>query len=131
MKHSRDTQRQEGKMRAQGRNGTGQEPRAANVSNIWDRGRRIKTPFASGKLTKKFFMGLREGLYLVSNAGRSPALPCFAGYIVSLEKRERQWQRIRASGAHNMLCRVFGSRKDYDAYIAPILLAYVRKFHKD
>ena len=107
------------------------EQHAVTVTNIWDKKRRVAKPLLSGKLTKRFFMGLREGLYVVSNGGRSPARPCFEGYTAPPEKREKQWQSIRATGADNNLCRVFGSRRDYDAYMGPLLLAYIRKFQRD
>jgi hypothetical protein len=85
----------------------------------------------SGKLTKRFFMGLSQGLYVVSNKGRSPIRSCFDEYAASPARREKQWQKIRSRGAQNNLCRVFASRKDYDAYMGPLLLAYIRRFHKD
>ena len=106
------------------------EQHALSVTKIRGRKKRVAKPLVSGKLTKKFFMGLSQGLYVASNKRRSPLRPCFEEYAASPARREKQWQRIRARGAQNNLCRVFGSRKDYDAYVGPLLLAYIRKFEK-
>lgn len=57
--------------------------------------------------------------------------PCFAEYTVVPPKREAQWQRICASGAHNIPCYVFDSKEDYDAYFAPVLEGHVWELHRD
>ena len=58
------------------------------------------------RLTKRCFLGLAEGKYLVSNTQHAPGVPVFAEYVAAAEKRETQWRRIvasRANGRHFFL----------------------------
>ncbi len=75
------------------------------------------------KLTKKFFMQLPEGLYLVSNVHQGTTYdhrPAFEGVVGPLSKREQQWREIKEVSADRRLCEVFESREKY--------LASCRKF---
>jgi len=74
-------------------------------------------PLECHKLTKKFFMNLPEGLYLVSNVydtlGYSCATPIFNEYIVQRENRNAQWDKIKSVGADQRLCDVYRSAEEY------------------
>lgn len=69
------------------------------------------------KLTKKFLMGLPEGLYLVSNTGWSPEEPEFIEKVSPLSKRDEQWKRIIEAHVDQRLCNVFRTKKDYQAFL--------------
>jgi hypothetical protein len=73
-------------------------------------------PIQRGKLSKKFFMELDEGLYLVSNVGENPLKPIFAELMVPLNVREEQWKRIRSKNVNNILCEVFPSKDIFEQY---------------
>ncbi len=72
------------------------------------------------KLTKKFFMQLPEGLYLVSNLHRTRFQSMFAEEIATLVNREKQWKRIVAVGVSQKLCHVFKTKKDYETWLGQV-----------
>ena len=45
------------------------------------------------KLTKKYFMELPEGVYLVSNVYEDNNTPAYADEVPPLFKREEQWKK--------------------------------------
>jgi hypothetical protein len=62
----------------------------------------------SGKLTKKIFLTLPAGKYLVSNTCiDTKGTPLFAEYIADLEDREKQWRRIVASKSNGRKFMLF------------------------
>jgi hypothetical protein len=73
-----------------------------------------------GKLTKRFFMSLEAGRYLVSNVyeqtegGRN--VPCFRDTVSPPEAREEQWSRIKSAYADGRECAVLACEADYEAY---------------
>ena len=77
-------------------------------------------PITRGKLTKRFFMSLETGRYLVSNVykllegGRQ--VPSFRETVPPPEAREEQWSRIKSAYADGRLCDVLVSEADYEAY---------------
>jgi hypothetical protein len=73
-------------------------------------------PVKRGKLTKKFLMDLKKGLYIVSNVHHSPMQSILAESVVDLQSREYQWKRIIEVGANGRLCYVFNSKADYEEY---------------
>jgi hypothetical protein len=75
----------------------------------------MKKPLLSGNLTKKFFLSLLAGDYLVSNVMEAPSQPMFAQTIAPQDQRERQWKDIVAAHANGRRCHVFASAKDYIA----------------
>lgn len=80
-----------------------------------------------GKLTKKFFMELPEGLYLASNLLKYPYRSSFAEKIASLDEREQQWRRIVNAGVSQKLCRAFKNRKHYRTWhIVKYVIDYAR-----
>ena len=70
----------------------------------------------TGKLTKKFLMGLREGLYLVSNLFSSRFKPIYADIVAPLSERVKQWKVIIEMSVDQRLCRVFKSKEDYEIW---------------
>lgn len=70
-----------------------------------------------GKLTKKFFMQLPEGLYLASNIHDNRFQSIFEEVIASLNQREEQWKRVVSAGASQKLCCVFKTKEDYDTWL--------------
>lgn len=74
----------------------------------------------SGRLTKKFFMSLPEGLYLVSGVGDAPGQPAFGETVSAIMEREAQWQRILNARINNRLCDVFQSSANYMKYTLAI-----------
>jgi len=65
------------------------------------------------KLTRKYFMSLTEGLYLVSNPMYNSMQPFFAEKVAPLNLRKDQWDRIKNVNADQRLCNVFESKKEY------------------
>lgn len=74
-------------------------------------------PVISAKLTKKFFMQLPEGLYLVSNTYKNQMQSIFEEEISPPADRIQQWGRIVQAGADQRLCRIFQNKKDYEAWL--------------
>ena len=69
------------------------------------------------KLTKKFFIDLPEGVYIVSNCykkvRRNKYVPLFEETVGSLKERDTQWERIRSARANQRLCFVYTNLMDY------------------
>ena len=88
-------------------------------------------PLKREKLSKKFFMGLDEGLYLASNCSYSPMEPIFAEYVVADKLKKHQWRKIVEVGANGRLCNVFHSKEDYNKYfnglIADLMIEDIKK----
>lgn len=72
------------------------------------------------KLTRKYLMSLSEGLYLVSNLYLNPMQSYFAEEVAPLNLRKDQWKRIIEANAHQRLCYVFESEKEYKKWLADI-----------
>ena len=70
-----------------------------------------RPPVTSGKLIKRFLLGLDEGLYLVSGVcdgtTRETATPAFVETVAPPEEREAQWQRIKAAFVDGRQCDLF------------------------
>lgn len=75
------------------------------------------TSLMDGRLTKKFLMGLPEGLYLVSNMILGPDKSIFSEKVAPLSEREEQWKRIAKVGADQRLCYVYRTEDDYQAHL--------------
>jgi hypothetical protein len=73
--------------------------------------------YGSHKLTKKFFMSLPTGVYVVSNCYDTlrpgHATPVFNEYVLPEDERRSQWGRIKAAYADQRLCDVYRSAEDY------------------
>ena len=99
-----------------------QEPETDGCAiNTADSGHVDVEPIIRGKLTRKLFMTLEPGYYLVSNIIISPSEPIFAEIVEPEKRKMAQWGRITASGANNRICSVFENKTDYECYIAPAL----------
>lgn len=65
------------------------------------------------KLTRKYFMGLPDGMFVASNLWRGGG-DAFAECVAATpEEQDAQWKRIVALGAAQRLCRVFPSERHY------------------
>ena len=77
----------------------------------------IKKLHQPQKLTKKFFLSLPTGVYLVSNCyemvSTDAYTPAFYEYVVASDQREAQWQRIKAAGANHRLCIVYRTTDEF------------------
>lgn len=69
-----------------------------------------------GRLLKSALMVFPEGSYLMSNVYGSDGQPAIEGRILSREKREAAWTKIKSSRADGRLCRVFSTYEDFIAY---------------
>lgn len=69
------------------------------------------------KLTKKFFGGLPDGVFLVSCVGMSPPEPSFAEYVAASTARQEQWNRICDTGADQRHCDVYGSKEQFEEWL--------------
>ncbi len=69
----------------------------------------------TGKLTKRFYLGLDPGLFLVSGVGDSPRQRAFAEYVAPHEERQEQWARIREAMADQRNCDVFPTADEFEA----------------
>jgi hypothetical protein len=80
-----------------------------------------KEPLRGG-LTKKFFLGLPKGVYLVSNLwDPSPLQSVFAERVVAKDQREYQWRKIVEAGASYRSCWIFDSPEDHHTYFNKII----------
>ena len=73
-----------------------------------------------GRLTKKFYLEIPTGLFLVSNVGWDLELPAFAEKVVRHSEREAQWKKIVEFGADQRLCHVFKDVHDYKKWVSTI-----------
>lgn len=69
------------------------------------------------KLTKSFFMGLSDAVFLVCSVGMSPLEPSFAEYVVPFAQRGEQWTRIREAQVDQRHCDVYKSKEDFEEYL--------------
>ena len=80
------------------------------------------------KLTKKFFLGLPSGVYLVSNCYKKVApnisTPIFHEYTEQPTKRISQWERIKTVGADQRLCDVYQSSEEFKKAVEYKTVAY-------
>ena len=77
----------------------------------------------TSKLTKKFFMGIPEGMYLVSNLIVSPTESVFAEMTSPLSERSEQWERIRNVGVDQRRCHVFRSKLEHERWTSSFAFA--------
>jgi len=74
-------------------------------------------PIFDEKLTKRFFMGLPAGVYLVSGVGGfTPFERDFEAEVSSQETRQAQWQQIKQARVDRCTCMVFESKHAYDEW---------------
>jgi hypothetical protein len=74
----------------------------------------------SYKLTKKYFMTLPEGFYLVSNIFKNIMQSIFAEKVAPLNFRKDQWNRIIEADAHQRLCHIFETEKEYQNWLSAL-----------
>jgi hypothetical protein len=74
------------------------------------------------KLTKKVLMTAPTGAYLVSNCySESTARSIFEEAVSPLQNRAQQWERVVAANANQRTCRVFATKKEYQAWLEKAL----------
>ncbi len=74
-----------------------------------------------GKLTKGFLMGLSQDLYITSNIFNvETGRPSYEGPVIAKWARERQWEKIKKSGANGLLCYVFPNKDAANKYLEKI-----------
>jgi hypothetical protein len=71
-------------------------------------------PITREKLTKRFLMGLPEGVYLVSNLFIQKDKPEFAENVSLQNERDEQWKRIVEARVNQRLCDVFKTKEDFE-----------------
>jgi tripartite-type tricarboxylate transporter receptor subunit TctC len=80
------------------------------------------------KLTRKYFLGLPTGVYLVSNCYKRVApnksTPIFYEYVEQLAQRISQWERVKAAGADQRLCDVYRSSEEFKKAVEYKTAAY-------
>ena len=67
----------------------------------------------SVKLTKVYFLGLKEGVFLVSHVMHRNGDPVFAESVSNTENRAEQWAKVRAAHVDQRACLVFPSEPRY------------------
>jgi len=67
-------------------------------------------------LTKKLFMDLTDGMYIVSHISSSSRRSIFAEEVEPFPSRKKQWKRIVQAGFGNQKCRIFQSRDDCEVW---------------
>ncbi len=75
------------------------------------------------KLTREYLMSLKEGLYLVSNSFHNSTQSYFADFaekVAPLNLRKDQWDRIKKVNAHQSVCIVFKSKKEYTKWLVEL-----------
>ncbi len=73
------------------------------------------------KLTKKYYMKLKEGVFLVSNLGL-PTQPFYFEYVKPFSERNKQWKQIALSGAAQRTCSVFKDKKHWESWVSGLNL---------
>jgi hypothetical protein len=77
---------------------------------------------ASERLTKRFFMGLPEGVYVVSGYFDSEFRPLFEQYAAKAgPTREMQWEEVKKAQVDQHVCRVFRTQGDSAAFHSCII----------
>ena len=79
------------------------------------------SPIMCEKLTKRFFMNLRQGLYLTSNCYERKGKPVFAERVAQLSRRILQWKEIVKVRADQRKCNVFEKENDHKEWLATIV----------
>jgi hypothetical protein len=69
------------------------------------------------KLTKRFFLELPEGVFLVSNVFKDRMVPYFAEKISVIPDREKQWIKITELGVEQRLCYIFKDRHHFEKWL--------------
>ncbi len=71
----------------------------------------------TAKLTKAFYMGLPDAVFLVCSAGMSPLEPSFAEYVVPTAQRVEQWKRIKDARVDQLQCDVYQNKDAFDDFL--------------
>jgi hypothetical protein len=72
--------------------------------------------FQGEKLTKKFYDGLKTGMYLVSDLGDTPLTRDFEAYVAPEDQRTGQWQEIKNARVDQRGCSGFATKEEFQQY---------------
>ena len=77
------------------------------------------TIIAHEQMTKRFLMGLPEGVFIESDVRdiNSEFCPELAEPVAKMDAREDQWKRIKAKELNSRMFAVFASEDDYRLYL--------------
>lgn len=78
--------------------------------------KKVVEPLFVSKLTKKFFMGLPNSVYVASNILNREYRGIFTDNILPERSRLEQWSKIVEVGADQRTCRVFKNEVAYDSW---------------
>ncbi len=79
----------------------------------------------ANKLTKRYFINLPDGVYLVSCIGNPLGGPAFAELVLPRNKREEQWKRIKEARCDGRNCATFRSKEHYQGCLKPSVVVSV------
>ena len=68
------------------------------------------------KLTKAFFLGLPDGVYLLSNVFVKRCRPVYEGRVLPKAQRAEQW-KLLPRGIRQRTCNVFRSKANSNAWL--------------
>jgi hypothetical protein len=68
------------------------------------------------KFTKKFYMALPQGVFIVSDATDDEAQPVYSASVPALADRPGRWLYIEAAGVNGRFCSIFESKEAYEAW---------------
>lgn len=74
-------------------------------------------PLKTQRLTKKFLMELKEGMFIASKTVDEGNTPVFSEYVSPLSEREEQWKKIVIASANQRVCQVFENEEAYKVYL--------------
>lgn len=72
------------------------------------------------RLSKRFFLSLPKGVFIMSNIFDAPGQPTCFESVSPASEREKQWNRIVSLKCDRRLCSVFKNEKEAIAYLSSI-----------
>ena len=75
----------------------------------------------SGKLTKKFLMGLPENAYIASNLFIQKGISVYDDKVAPMLKRDVQWKKIVEASVDQRMCHIFKTKADYKKWLKHVV----------
>jgi len=72
------------------------------------------------RLSKRFFLSLPKGVFIMSNIFDAPGQPTCAESVSPACEREKQWEKIVSLKCNRRLCTVFKNEREAMAYLSSI-----------
>ena len=72
------------------------------------------------KLTKRLLMKLNTGTYIMSNVFYKKDMPIYAGRVVPLPLREKQWETIVDLAVDQRICRIFANKAAGEKWLSEL-----------